>query len=169
MRHQAAFLFLFAAIGFAGPAGRAAAQDEGAAAPGAEPAADALAALAAAEARWAEAQDGSYRYGYRKHCDCYRDEPPLTVVTVENDVITDVFHVHSDSPREVPAREGSFDLYWTVDDLFERLANALGRGAVVRAEYDASAGFPASLYIDYDTDLIGDETDLRLTRFERLE
>lgn len=124
--------------------------------------------LDAARALWQAAQTGSYRYGYRKYCDCNRDEPPVTVVTVSDGDIESVYHLHSDSDREVPARDGSLDLYWTVDDLFEKLAGAYALEAVVRAEYEPDFGYPTSLYIDYDSAVIGDETDLRLTRFEPL-
>jgi Family of unknown function (DUF6174) len=127
-----------------------------------------LARLEAARSLWQAAQDGDYRFGYEKFCECNRDEPPVTVITVRNDKIESIYHLHSDSDREVPAREGSLDLYWTVDELFDKLAGAYERGAVVRVEYEPSLGYPTSLYIDYDPSFEGDETDLRLTRFERL-
>ena len=123
--------------------------------------------LESARARWLAAQSGNYRYSYQKYCDCYRGEPPTTVVTVRNGRIDEVFHVHSDSDRQVPARDGSVDLYWTVEDLFGKLAAAYAREAVVRVEYDSSQGYPVSLYIDYDPAFSGDETDLRLSAFER--
>jgi hypothetical protein len=137
---------------------------------GAPAAADeaALARLEAARALWQAAQSGDYRYGYQKYCDCNREEPPVTVVTVAGGEIDEVFHLHGDSDREVPARDGSLDLYWTVDDLFDKLASAYARDAVVRAEYEPDLGYPTSLYIDYDPGFVGDETDLRLTRFEPL-
>jgi hypothetical protein len=34
--------------------------------------------------------------------------------------------------------------------------------------YDAELGFPREIYIDYDTNLIGDELDLRMTGVTRL-
>ena len=133
-----------------------------------EPTAAALAALEAAEARFAAAQDGSYRYGYHKNCECYAGTPPLTVVTVTDGSVERVHHVHEDDPREVPAREGSEDLYWTVPELFGKLEGAYERGAVVRVSFHESDGYPTSLYIDYDAALIGEETDLELVLFEPL-
>ncbi|HUF72135.1 MAG TPA: DUF6174 domain-containing protein [Gammaproteobacteria bacterium] len=125
-----------------------------------------VARLEAARALWQATQSGDYRYGYQKYCDCNRDEPPVTVVTVTNGEVENVYHLHGDSDREVPARDGSLDLYWTVDDLFDKLAGAYARDAVVRAEYEPDFGYPTSLYIDYDLGVVGDETDLRLTQFE---
>ena len=129
---------------------------------------DGLSGLDAARNLWRSAQDGDYRYSYQKYCECYRAEPPTTVVTVRDGQIENVFHVHSDSERQVPARDGSYDLYWTVEDLFSKLETAYAREAVVRVDYDPSLGYPRSLYIDYDPGFVGDETDLRLSEFERL-
>jgi hypothetical protein len=122
--------------------------------------------LAAARERWLSIQSGDYVYGYRKYCDCNRDQPPETVVTVADGRIVSVSHLHEDTATEVPAREGSLDLYWTIDGLFDKLAAALAGDAVVRVEYEPARGYPTSLYIDYDAALIGDETDLRLTRVQ---
>jgi hypothetical protein len=124
--------------------------------------------LNAARALWAAAHDGNYRYSYQKFCECYPGEPPVTVVTVTDGAIERVFHRHGDSEREVPARDGSYSLYWTVDELFDKLAGAYDTDAVVRAEFDADTGFPVTLYIDYDPGFVGDETDLRLTGVEIL-
>ena len=117
-------------------------------------------------ALWSKAGLASYAYGYQKYCDCNRESPPETVVTVTADAITRVHHLHADSPREVPARDGSLDLYWTIDDLFALIESASARNAVVRVRYDDTRGFPTAIYIDYDAQLIGDELDLRITRFD---
>jgi len=128
----------------------------------------ALEQLANARELWQAAQAVNYRFGYQKHCECNRDIPPVTVVTVMGGRIQQVYHLHSDSDRQVPAREGSLDLYWTIDDLLDKLAGALAAEAIVRMEFDSTYGYPKSLYIDYDPDFIGDETDLLLTQFEIL-
>ena len=124
--------------------------------------------LESARSLWQSAQSGNYRYSFQKYCECYRGEPPTTVVTVRDGQIRDVFHVHSDSDRQVPARDGSLDLYWTVEDLFGKLETAYSRDAVVRVEYHPDLGYPVSLYIDYDPGFVGDETDLRLREFVQL-
>jgi len=127
-----------------------------------------LARLAEARALWHAAGVDAYRYTYEKYCECYRNEQPQTVVTVAAGTIERVFHRHEDSEREVPAREGSLDLYWTIDDLFGKLESAYGADARVRVSYDETLGYPVALFIDYDAGLVGDETDIRLTRFETL-
>ena len=63
----------------------------------------------------------------------------------------------------MPAAEKNLEYYWTVDGLFGLIASAQARGVQVRAQYDATLGFPREVYIDYDADFIGDELDVRLT------
>ena len=120
-------------------------------------------------ALWAQAGSDNYSYGYEKYCACHRDTPPQTFVTVESGVVVRVYHVHDDSDRQVPAREGSLDLYWTIVDLFALVARAEERGVSYRARYDETLGYPNYVYIDYDTAAVGDELDIRLTAFELLD
>ena len=136
---------------------------------GAAPRAFADAQLDGARARWQSAALASYEYGYHKFCECHRESPPETVVTVRGDSVTGVRHRPVGGATEVPAAEKNFEYYWTVEGLFALIASALERGVQVRAAYDADLGFPREIYIDYDSNLIGDELDLRLTRVTRLD
>jgi hypothetical protein len=125
--------------------------------------------LEGARARWQSAALASYEYGYHKFCECHRESPPETVVTVRGGSVTGVRHRPVGATTEVPAAEKNFEYYWTVDGLFALIASALERGVQVRAAYDAELGFPREIYIDYDSKLIGDELDLRLTRVTRVD
>jgi hypothetical protein len=125
------------------------------------------AALDGARTRWQAAALGNYEYGYQKYCDCHRENPPETTVTVRGGSVTGVRHRPSGSTTEVPGKD--FEYYWTVDGLFALIASAQQRGVQVRATYDAELGFPREIYIDYDTKLIGDELDVRLSRVTRLD
>jgi hypothetical protein len=122
-----------------------------------------------ARARWQSATLASYEYGYHKFCECHRESPPETVVTVRDGSVTGVRHRPVGGATEVPAAEKNFEYYWTVDGLFALIESAQERGVQVRAAYDAELGFPREIYIDYDTNLIGDELDLRLTAVNRLD
>jgi hypothetical protein len=117
-------------------------------------------------ARWAASGVSSYEYAYNKFCECHGEEPPETVVTVSDGAIVRVHHKHADSGREVPARAGSLEYYWTVEDLFALLEKAAGGDATVRARYDATLGYPLQVYVDYQPALVGDEVDVRLTRLD---
>ena len=114
---------------------------------------------------WKSAGVSEYEYGYNKFCECHRERPPETLVTVSRSDVVNVRHKPVDSTREVHAETRNFYLYWTIDDLFDLVESALGRDAVVRVDYDSEFGFPRNIYIDYDANLIGDEVDVRITRF----
>ena len=126
-------------------------------------AAHADAALDAARAKWRAAKLVSYEYGYHKFCECHRDSPPETVVSVKDGQVVNVRHRPAGFPNEVPAAEKNFEYYWTVDGLFDLIAAAQSRRVDVRADYDSAIGYPTRIYIDYDPAVIGDELDLRLT------
>lgn len=124
--------------------------------------------LDTARARWLTADADHYRYAYERYCECYRDSQPLTVVTVRGGEIEDVHLVFEYSQTEVPALERGIDNYWTIDELFVKLERAYAADLAVRVEYDESHGYPLALFVDYISDFTGDETDIRLLRFEIL-
>ena len=119
--------------------------------------------LDAARARWQSAGLAGYEYGYHKYCECHRDSPPETVVTIRDGKVVGVRHRPAGTTTEVPAADKNLEYYWTVDGLFELIASAQRRGVQVRTQYDAALGYPREVYIDYDADFIGDELDVRLT------
>jgi hypothetical protein len=121
------------------------------------------AALDAARAKWRAAGLAAYEYGLHKYCDCHRDNPPETIVSVRGDEVVRVRHRPVGTDVEVPAQDKNLAYYWTMDGVFELIESAQQRGVTVRVDYDAALGFPRSIYIDYDTNLIGDELDLKLT------
>jgi hypothetical protein len=124
--------------------------------------------LDAAKARWQSAGLAGYEYGYHKYCECHRDSPPETVVTVRDGKVVGVRHRPVGSTVEVPAADKNLEYYWTVDGLFGLIASAQQRGVQVRAQYDPALGFPREVFIDYDADFIGDELDVRLTAVTNL-
>lgn len=119
--------------------------------------------LDGARARWQSAALSGYEYGYHKYCECHRESPPETIVTVRDGEVVGVRHRPAGSTAEVPAADKNLEYYWTVEGLFGLIASAQARGVQVRARYDAALGYPREIYIDYDADFIGDELDLRLT------
>jgi hypothetical protein len=124
--------------------------------------------LDGARMRWAAAALRGYEYGYHKFCECHRDSPPETTVTVRDGKVVGVRHRPVGSATEVPAADKNLDYYWTVDGLFALIASAQQRGVQVRAQYDSALGYPREVFIDYDSDFIGDELDVRLTGVRNL-
>lgn len=120
--------------------------------------------LAAGRAAWHAAGIGSYEYSYRRVCECHPDRPADTIVTVEDGEVVAVRYARDDYAQDIPLAADRIRWFRTVDDLFGLLETAAARAAVVRASFDTALGFPRSLYIDYVTDLVGDEVDLTITR-----
>jgi hypothetical protein len=122
--------------------------------------------LNAARALWQQAGFDQYVYGFNKFCECHRETPPETLVEVTDEAITDVRHIMVKTGDTVPAAARNFALYWTVEDLFDLLERASRSEAVVRADFDDELGLPRRIFIDYLPDVVGDELDVRVTRFE---
>lgn len=118
---------------------------------------------------WERAAIGAYVYAYNKYCECHPETPPETYVTVRADQVVDVRHQPFGFDHYVQAEPRNFEWYWTIEQLFDLVDNALARGSVVRVEFDAALGFPTHVFIDYDENLIGDEVDVRVTKLEPLE
>jgi len=118
---------------------------------------------------WQEAAIDEYVYAYNKYCECHPETPPETYVTVRGNEVIDVRHQPFGFDHYVQAEPRNFEWYWTIDQLFDLVGNALQRGSVVRAEFDATLGFPTHVFIDHDENLIGDEVDVRVTKLERLD
>ena len=125
--------------------------------------------LDAARGRWAAAELARYEYGYHKFCECHRESPPETVVSVVAGRVIRVRHRPAGATVEVPAQDRNFDYYWTIEGLFDLVGSAQERGVEVRVAYDAVLGYPREVYIDYDADFIGDELDVRLTNVTPLQ
>lgn len=127
------------------------------------------AALEAHRGLWEQAAIEAYVYAYNKYCECHPETPPETYVTVRADQVVDVRHQPFGFDHYVQAEPRNFQWYWTIDQLFDLVGNALSRGSVVRVEFDAELGFPTHVFIDHDENLIGDEVDVRVTKLEPLE
>src|SRR5690554_3124955 len=72
---------------------------------------DSTAALESARARWDAAALADYEYGYRKFCECHRESPPETVVTVRDGKVVRVRHRPTIGSAEVPAEDRNVQYY----------------------------------------------------------
>ena len=124
---------------------------------------------AQAKARWQAAAIDDYEYSYRRVCDCHPDQLADTIVTVTDGVVTAVRYARADYAQDVPVDENRLSWFRTIEDLFALVENATQSDADVRATFDAERGYPTKVYVDYVRDLVGDEVDLTITAFQRLD
>lgn len=122
-----------------------------------------------ARARWRAAAVDAYQYSYQRVCDCHPDQLADTIVTVNEGEVIAVRYAREDYAEDIPVAPDRLSWFRTIEDLFALVENAVANGADVRATFDPARGYPTTVYVDYDRDLIGDEVDLTITAFRPLE
>jgi len=116
-------------------------------------------------ALWNSAGAASYEYSYRRVCECHPDDPADTIVTVRDGTVVAVRYARPGFEEQVALEPEKLAWYRTIDDLFALVETAQSSAATVRVSYDPRLGYPQKLYIDYVTDLVGDEVELEVTRY----
>lgn len=117
--------------------------------------------------RWQAAGIHRYAYHYERPCACQQDSQALFAISVVGNVVTGVVYLQPESGARTPIAQDRRHWYPTVDDLFDRLAEAAATNAArVEATYDPRYGYPMRIYIDYDPTLPDDEVDIRISGFE---
>jgi hypothetical protein len=118
------------------------------------------------ETQW-QAQDLSdYRFQFRWQCFCPEDYRELVWITVRGGEITSVETVDPDS--DVTPLDNSE--YRTVDGLFDLIRDGIEEEAYeIRVEYDDAKGYPASLYIDYEANIVDEERGFSVSSLEELQ
>ena len=124
---------------------------------------------AAARARWQEAAIEDYEYSYQRVCECHPDQLADTIVTVIDGEIVAVRYARADYAEDVPVAADRLRWFRKIEDLFALVENAAAADALVRVNFDPERGYPTRVYVDYVTDLVGDEVDLTITAFRALE
>lgn len=125
--------------------------------------------LATSRAVWRAGKLSDYEYSYQRVCECHPDESADTIVTVRSGVVVGVRYARPGYDEQVALEPEKLGWYRTIEDLFSLVETAESAAATVRVSYDAERGFPRSIYIDYVTDLVGDEVELAVTRLDPLE
>jgi len=109
-------------------------------------------ALRQNRARWDGQRAASYEYVFERVCFCAPDARGPFRVRVENDRIV----------RSQPA--DTFSAALTIPQVFDVIQEAMGRRAcTIDVRYDASAGFPAEVFIDYVSLAADEEMGFRIS------
>ena len=116
--------------------------------------------LDAHRARWHAAGILEYQYRYQKVCECHREKPADTIVSVSQGRVVDVRYDREDFLAEIAIAKESYKWFRTVEDLFMLVERALERQALVRVSYEPDLGYPTSIFIDYDKAMVGEEVEL---------
>lgn len=113
--------------------------------------------LQAARNLWEANGPSAYTYDHRLSCECGPHlVRPVRLEVVDGRVTGAVF---TDADQPVP--EGLWADYPTVEDLFERVVDAIDQKAhSLFVRYDAALGYPSRLSVDYDPEIADDEFSL---------
>ena len=110
--------------------------------------------LAAARRQWRAQRLTSYDFRYQNVCFCVSDFRAPVRLEVRNGAIAGA--VRLDTGQRLGP--DSFRNYRTVDGIFDLIDQSIEDNAArVDATYDASRGYPVSVYIDLDTRLADEE------------
>jgi len=118
--------------------------------------------LAANRGVWIATGITSYEYRYEKVCDCHRDTPAETIVTVTNGVVVDVRYDRDDYLSEISVAADNYQWFRTIDNLFTLVETAAKTAATLRVVYEQTLGYPKYIYIDYDHAMVGEEVELQV-------
>lgn len=105
-----------------------------------------LAALTAAEARWAEAGLDTYSYTYRRSCECDESAAGPNTVLVTDGAVVEVRmdrQFEAGFPPGAVAPPGD-----TIPDLFGLIRASIERGEEIDVTYDERLGHPLTLRLD---------------------
>ncbi len=114
-------------------------------------------ALENQRARWLSAGIVDYQFEYRQRCECVPALAEAALVEVRGGVVTRV--VYRDTGRAAAADAQA--LFPTIDELFERIDDAIRReAAMLTVSYDRALGYPTQISIDYDMRVADDEVSI---------
>ncbi len=115
------------------------------------PHAEDQARLAEARQQWRAQGLADYTYVFSRSCFCVFEYREPVTITVRGGNIVSVVTVANGSPRESST-------YQTIEGLFDDIQQAIDEdAATIRAEYDATRGYPKSAYIDIDQRIADEE------------
>ncbi len=119
-----------------------------------------------ARALWASAAPANYSYRFNWQCFCIQDFTALVTVAVEDGRVTSVIRVEDGEPVSDQFR----DDFVTVDELFDRIQDAIDRSAAsIRAEFDPDTGLPTEVFIDSDVRIADEEIGWNASAVTELE
>lgn len=117
-----------------------------------------LSALESQRARWEESAVLDYRFEYRERCVCGQSAMLRATIEVRGGQVAAV------SNTGAPAGTESIAAFPTIDDLFERIEEAIrDEAAALSVSYDPMLGYPTEIIIDYDYGAQHDEVTIDAT------
>ena len=121
-------------------------------------------ALAKARARWSANRPTAYAFTIVRDCNCFDQAIGPVRVTVANGTVQSQIYTYNS--QTVTSQYAG--LFPDIDGLFALIQAAFEANAArVDGTYDASAGYPREVFIDYAHPTVDDELRITIRDFER--
>jgi hypothetical protein len=116
--------------------------------------------LAAARARWASHAPASYRFDWRRGCECpaevYR---PIEITVVSGQITTAVY-----TDDHSPVADQFRTTLRTIDGVFDDLQKAVDQHAAeIQLSFDPVLSYPTSVFVDYSHQAADEELSLQIS------
>ena len=122
--------------------------------------------LSNARARWQSSRISHYSYKLRVGCFCaFTERMPLSIEVKDGKVVSMTYR---DGTPVSAAEQQIFAQYHTIDALFDFTSQTIGKADEIKAVYDPTYGFPATVQIDFIKQAADDELGLSVTDFQPL-
>ena len=110
--------------------------------------------------QFTQTMQGSYKFTWRKSCECTAEWTQPIRITVQQGSIISAIAVETEQPVSAALLA---DLK-TIEGVFDLVQEAYAEGAYsVSVTYDPTTAFPASIGIDYDQQLADEEFSLQIS------
>jgi hypothetical protein len=122
--------------------------------------------LSEAREQWSRQVPRSYELTWQQACVCEPTWNRPIRISVAAGQITSAIYVDDDEAVAEPVRSHLV----TVDGVFDKIEDAIeGDASQVDVEYDATWGYPASVFVDYNRRTADEELMLQLSDFTTIE
>ncbi len=110
--------------------------------------------------------NGSYRFTWRRNCECSAETTAPIRITVQQGSIIQALYVET----EVPVSSDVLAGLATIDGVFDQINDAYNENAAaVTVIYDPTASFPTSVAIDYSAEIADEELSLQITDLQSFD
>ncbi len=116
--------------------------------------------LVTARAQFSETLHGSYRFTWRRSCECSQESTSPIRITVQNGQIIQAVNVET----EQAVSADTLSSLETIEGVFDMVEDAYNEDAAsIHVSYDPTQHFPTTVSIDYDLNIADEEFSLQIT------
>lgn len=110
--------------------------------------------------QFSEAMHGSYRFTWRRSCECSQESTTPIRITVQQGSIISAVNLETNQPVSTD----TLQTLKTIEGVFDTIEDAYNENAAsIQVVYDPTTSYPTSIGIDYDHGIADDEFSLQIT------